>query len=218
MRTRNLPGITLGADVLQDGTLVWVGSDRSPERAGLAIHFVDPRQGIVRSFGGRGEFDARCLNCLRYAVSRARAGQGLWSISPDRYRIERRGPDGEIESVLQLDDSPWFDMDAEGLRRGGHSPIEYIREDESARLWIVALLREEDPPPGRRSGVGPGFTTDDEPDVTTLVEVVDPARAVVLSRRTFDGYLHLTRDGHCWRHRLDDAGYPYLELCRLTLR
>jgi len=122
-------GIVVNADV------------RSPERAGLPLHLLDPGGEILTSFGS---VTARFRPDLGYGVRRAVAASGrtaVWSAWLNRYRMERWGTDGTLLQVLERD-VDWFEPYEEpaGGPEEPPSPLVRALHEEAGVLWVLLTV------------------------------------------------------------------------------
>jgi hypothetical protein len=194
LRTTPLRELSPGFDLapLPGDSLLITGYGFSPERFGSALHVVGPDGVVARSFG---DPDYAITSRNPHALMRhmtVAPDRRIWLVPMDRYRIEMWTLSGELQEVYE---GGTEDFDHSGhLSPGGPSPptptMSSIHLDPEGLLWIAAHV------PGDRweDGVEPSTGEPGAWDVIdeavwreTLIEVIDPARGMVLASIRLQG-------------------------------
>jgi hypothetical protein len=226
VRSIPLPGGAFGNPIaLPDGRILFPSSIPTSELAGKPLHLLTPAGERLGSFGGD-ELNPRCPSCMiRYLARAARTGT-IWSLRQDEYRLEEWSPNGTALRTIAVSGSSWFpDWVSEQLRSGqgriGPATPAFVGfwvEDATGYVWAVGLAPRDgriELKAGTRRGVIAGQPSNSEAQAvrTTIVDVIDPSRRIVLASYRFDGrIMGVASPGVLYSRREDKDGYVSIDL------
>jgi hypothetical protein len=219
--------------VLSNGMLLVVGSLSGEGQVGLLYHLFDSKGGHVRTIGAPAlKVDPRQPFDL-FRKTGAAGGDRFWSAGEFyQYRIEQWSSDGRLQRVL-TPRSRWFapyQLPA-GRAPGRVSPTEpalpdiwALWTDDAGRIWVAARVAD----PNAANGFGPPVAVEGgqqfpiaapERIWNTVVEVIDPVHARVITRTTFPWAVHGWVAGNrVFGIRQTEDGGPILDVWQLTLQ
>jgi hypothetical protein len=218
--------------VLSTGQLLATGSQNSPDRIGLLYHLINSEGDSPRTIGEPAvQVDLRQPFEI-FRKTAAGKGDRFWSAKEFyEYRIEEWSTDGRLHRVL-TPRSPWFKpYQLAGREAPGRvSPtkpalpdIWALWTDESGRIWVAARIADTSlsggfgPPVGVEGGqqypiVAPELVWN------TVIEVIDPSRAVVVARATFPWVIQgWVSDNRVFGIRQSEDGGPIVDVWQLNL-
>ena len=214
----------MGLTFLPEGLLVGMAQLNGPDQIGLPLHFLGSDGGLIRSFGADPpirEWDNPHKAARRAAPSGSRA---VWSAHLTEYELERWTVEG-VRTHWLVGNVPWFEPhDRVGMDPDQSRPpnpgIYRIHVDQRGLVWLGIRV----PDPNWRDGLVrvPGqaggtrlVSTDDNLAYDTVLEVIDPARGVVVaSGRHASAIWAFTNEGHLVFHRFLEDGTPVCEVWR----
>lgn len=179
-----------------DGQVVAATDGLTRAVEGEPLHIYSADFLPVRSFGAGQGGDGNAGFSRRVAVS---TGTTFWAAQMTSYVVERWSRDGQLLLTLKRD-APWFGPNWHTVPRDAPTRppalVQGIREDREGLLWIFITVpdpkwrtaygapRKAPPRPGSPPTVYPIERWDRLVD--TMIEVLDPARGVVIARRRID--------------------------------
>ena len=197
VRTETLSSSFTTGVRLPDGRFLLSGDPRSAATIGYPLHLIDNSGAHVRSFGSttgaQDLFGSRGM-IRRFATP---LGPHIWTARLDEYVLEQWDMDGRKLAHLTRQ-APWFppkERRPPNATNGTHrAPLEMraIAEDKAGLLWTLSLVPDREwrprtlpPMPGAPNAT---YTPDSLRHKLhdSVLEVVDPARGVVLATRTLD--------------------------------
>jgi len=181
-----------------DVGFLFSGALRFADGIGHPVHVVDRNGAHIRSFGsatGEQDLYSRLEGLRRMTAPR---GQIFWTSRVDAYVLEQWNLEGRKLAQLTRHVS-WFPPDVK-MPRGSnyttHAPPPYmigITEDSAGLVWTLAQVADRDWKPLRELLPSPSGTQNRAtPDSVrhkiwdSVLEVIDPARGVVLVEQRFD--------------------------------
>jgi hypothetical protein len=217
--------------VFEDGRVVMLTGIPDP-RTGPAnrLWLLGASMDTVRSFmrAPVPARDVRAVADLRRRISVSR--QGLVAVShSNRYVVELWDTAGVLARTFSRD-LDWFRLDpSDRADPVDHEPLtrqEAPRVDHLDRLWTVSHVPDED----WRAALGP--VTDwfgnevvgvregmDDRYLDSMVEVIDPARGVLLgSIRVDPQMVFISDEPYAASYREDEVGHPFVDIWRFTLK
>lgn len=180
-----LPAWSREVAELDRGLRVHATTVRTRSAAGYPLHLLDQDRQIVRSFGADTAMLVPGMEILTQRVIAAAGDGGVWSARPNEYIIEKWSLAGQRLMTIRREADwfePWLRREGTIYRVRPQPRIIGIVEDSDGLLWVqlsVADRNWEAQTIGEREAVTPEMW---EKAVDTLVEVIDPARGVVLAR------------------------------------
>jgi hypothetical protein len=189
---------------------------------------------VVRSFGVGSTpfFSDDSLDLVQHRFSNIEAGT-VWSVEHVRYRLTRWDETGKVLASFARSPS-WLpgvsSSSPGGPNRAPSSAIDAITTDANGYVWVFTRVgkstwREAWVEVRRRTGPLParGESSEGVPEMSalyeTIVEVIDPATARVVARRTVDRLFLGTVDrGRVISSAETAAGAPIVEIVSVELR
>jgi hypothetical protein len=165
------------------------------ERIGYALHLIDADGQFMHSMGSSADpamqlFDNRALA--------PDTGSGFWSLSPMPYRIDRWSRDGALVNGLRRV-APWLD-DSQQPTGAPDEPTPppskpwKIHASKDGLVWTLSIVPDARWRQAIARGRGGWIVTDNDRYYDTIIEVIDPNKARVVTRRRVDMYLHTFAD------------------------
>lgn len=177
------------AVALEDGEFVFARAIHTAKERGQPLHRVSRDGKLARSFGSSsGEFRPDVPYQLSRAIGRSRGAQ-MWSALRTSYQVDLLDARAGMVVRTFVRDVPWFPPGIAPAPRGRAEdltpkPFIYdVDEDPSGLLWVLIAV----PDPQWRTAVssappgGHATVTDDHAYRDVVIEVIDPARGVVLA-------------------------------------
>lgn len=226
-RSYRLPIRTVLAAPLSNGQLVLSGGGLSGEARRRPFHAIDAKGALIRSFGPIAATEAGFGSSVGRRVAPSRNG-AFWSAPGDKYRLERwNAIDSRVQVLTRQVE--WFQkVPSESSGDRGIIPtptIIALYEDKAGLLWVLIRVasrtwRDALGPPITERGIGVWYPKRREDRLfDTVIEVIDPTRAVVLASRRVAGSTSLIlNEGLFARYIEDDDGIPRLVLQSVLLR
>lgn len=212
---------------LPTGRIVLAMDVQTPEHAGHPYHLLDRDGSFLRSFGGDGGVYRRDRShLLRRRLALGSTAGRFWGAERTRYRLSLMDESGSLLSTLERRVS-WFQPHERGLIADPAEPprprISHVHTDSRGRLWVLIQvaaerwvdgLVERTLPTGRRL-----WTVGDEDRLLdSVIEVIDPAQAVVVARGRFDpSFRQFAGDGVVVSYKEDAEGIPLIQVWDLEI-
>jgi hypothetical protein len=201
---------------LPNGDVIVAAPFRSLEAAGRGLHVLSPRGEVLRSFGGDGSFDARCLLCVRYRISPARHVDAIWAIPANRYEIRKINYSGHDISVMRVEGS-WYVPSTDSMRP--NISVVHLREDVEGRLWVFAVLY---PSPPQQNGRGVASVPESVRasligQAKSVIDVFDPTHGVLIASQSYTGAFIGFGDGFVAKAHESPVGVGSVEIFRVRL-
>ena len=183
-----------------------------------SLELISPQGAVVRKFGAvEAEESDACVPCSSRYVSTTRDRTGFWVVRRNRYAITRYSLDGEPTLSFVVDRSPW--MTAWTIMpTAPFSYLEDVREAPGDRLVVIG----RSPAAGTTQFIRANTTAWDvrrEQTLSTVIDVIDLRRRVVLTSRRFEKevYTFLDHD-HVVRQRESAEGIFSFDVYRIEVR
>jgi hypothetical protein len=193
-------------------------------RGGPVLHVmafdVEPPR-VIRSFGPA--WTIRDITTMEKTVARVfPATEGVLSIVPQRYRVERWSYEGQLLKSLERRPE-WFSVESvsAGTRDTPPSPrFTAVAEDTSGRLWsflsVAAPTWREGWPKDRGETRVVAFSM--EKMYRTVIEVLDPKENRVIARLQLnDWIIAVLPDNRAVVYTVNADGFPRLRIVRYAL-
>lgn len=213
-RSFPLPASPYEFHVRTDGTLVAQFMLFSPERAGLPVQLMDAAGRLERSFGSTApEYDRR--NPFgRYRAITLAEQERVWTAFHNRYELELWDDSGErLEHLARS--VPWFT--AWTAYEPPIPTLRSIRQDADGLLWVLINVPDSR---YRQPTVPPAVDDVSVWDLRsdTMIEVIDPGRAIVVAQRRFDPLFTQFVGPLVYAHREGADGEIVVDVYRLSLQ
>lgn len=195
-------GLVLNTAVrLPDGRFLVSGGAMTAATIGYPLHLLDHKGTLVRSFGSAtGAHDLFAGSAASVRRLAAPVGETVWTVKTDELVLEQWHIEGRKLAHITRQ-APWFPRKValpRGATDGTHRQPPLIRslsQDKAGLLWSLTAVPDREwrphtlpPAPG---GNGSTYTPDSLRHnlLDSVLEVIDPARGVVLFTQTFDANL-----------------------------
>lgn len=218
--------VTLSRSVVVNWPHSLVGFDHygAGGRGGPVIHSVafDTKPArVMRSFGPEWKLtDFKTMTAARRIL--AGSTNGLWAASLQQFRLERWSPNGEL--TLLLERHPAWPAPTSGeLGKPDQPPpnaIQAIAEDQTGRLWVFINTAAPTWREGWPKGAGEmrASAFEQQKMFRTVVEVLDPRTARVVTRRLLDEWIiAVLTNERAAIYTADADGVPRLRIVDLKL-
>jgi hypothetical protein len=210
--------------------LVATGSLRSAASAGWPLHIVsvDSSRGeVVRSFGPDGNTASTPVEVrnLNWTLAASRAG-GFWSADQFRYRLLEWSADGQLIRGFERTPNWFVPALTPGIgSRTSPPPSQLVglQQEADGLLWTYLLVaaptwREAWPATSAAGGDIAVDAIDMSKLFQTVIEVIDPATARVVSRVTLKEFVASALPGRrAAVYAVDNDGFPTITIRELVL-
>jgi hypothetical protein len=158
----------------------------------------------LRSFGTLpGSLSVSSDGDQRRTLSAAGTGR-FWAAQRYQYILELWDRGGSLVSVL-VRSADWFPTGAQRPTSGSSTTLIGVHQDPEGRIWTLSLVPEA--PEGKRAERWDG-----------IVEVIDPARRIVIGKYRFDDVpIGFARDGVIATYNDKNIEYEFLNLWRVRV-
>jgi hypothetical protein len=226
LRTYPLPGDPQNAVVLNNGEVVVSTAIPSREKVGFTLHLLDRRGRVRRSFDempGDVVFDPGLPG--RRALGLSAEPEAFWAASATEYVIRKWSTDGRL--VAEFRRTPeWFEPHTSEIWPHPDTPpapqMRALDQDSTGLLWVF-MARPDDQwfeavePDSTWIG-GFRWTDNWTPFYDTVIDVIDPARGMLVATFRFDTYYQqYLGSGYVASYRESPQGTPLIDVWRVRL-
>jgi hypothetical protein len=225
VRQRSLPGVSMPARLLSNGDLVVNLVSGAPDLAGLPLHVIDSTGTIIRSFGSDNPiYRAGFPGVLERSLA-VDGHDRVYAARNQEYVIELWNTRTGDKVREYARDAPWFQswVTRDPLSSGNppHPGLfdGLYRSRRDGLLWVLIQVADT----GFRRAIVPGkmhelTVADDNQFWDTIVEVLDPIAARVLTRQRFDDMSTTMFGDHLVFTRGDGSdGQPEIRVWKLRV-
>lgn len=195
--------------------VVVAGEVQTPGGAVLPLHIVGA-DGTYESLGEPVPANRERPSSTQRHL--AAAGDGVWAVRPDEYRLERWNLDGTIEAILERD-ADWFpDREIEGAVSFREVPpvpfLVDLHVDPQGQIWTMSRVAAANWSPSASVGAMASWGR----YFDTIVEVIDPNTGELRGAGRLPGYGHsFTNDGLVITHREGPFDLLVVDVWRVSI-
>ena len=203
---------------LPNGTFIAkTGTAREQAELAAPLLLLSEDGRLIKRIGHLTPEEGSNLGLSNRSVSLGKERTHFWVMRRNQYDLQRFTIEGERDLTLKVDGSPWMRAWLEEPR-GTYTSLEDVRDAGSGRLWVIAQV------PVLGASLRPNINTASWPTslelrLSTVIEMIDVERGVVLASRRFEREIYSFIDSeYVARQREDATGFVTWDIYRLELR